>query len=192
MTGELTLARLAALTMRGNDENAGVTERSADQAAAYNRRVGELLRDVRRQRGLSLQEVEARTGAEFRASVVGAYERGERALSLARLARLAGFYEVPVGRLLPGSRDGATVEVETPPPSGRLTIDMPALSAMPGDPYAMLAGLLRTLQRERQDLRSERIAVRSGDRPAIAAILDVPLEELDDRLALAGLLVRPD
>jgi transcriptional regulator with XRE-family HTH domain len=53
------------------------------------RHVGERLRSIRRQKGLSLHDVEARSGHEFKASVLGAYERGERAISVPRLIRLA-------------------------------------------------------------------------------------------------------
>ena len=54
-----------------------------------------------RQKRLSLQEVEAASDQEFKASVLGAYERGERAISVPRLQRLARFYSVPVDQLLP-------------------------------------------------------------------------------------------
>ena len=60
-------------------------------------RVGERLRAIRRQKGLSLHDVEARSNLEFKASVLGAYERGERAISVPRLLRLAEIYEVPAG-----------------------------------------------------------------------------------------------
>src|SRR5262244_1072564 len=64
-------------------------------------RVGERLRAIRRQKGLSLHDVEARSSLEFKASVLGAYERGERAISVPRLLRLAEIYEVPADQLLP-------------------------------------------------------------------------------------------
>ena len=48
-----------------------------------------------------MQEVEARSEAEFKASVLGAYERAERDISVPRLQRLANFYNVPVDQLLP-------------------------------------------------------------------------------------------
>src|SRR5438477_5608470 len=70
-------------------------------AGGYARRVGERLRAIRKQKGLSLQEVEASSQQEFKASVLGAYERGERAISVPRLQRLARFYNVPVDQLLP-------------------------------------------------------------------------------------------
>src|ERR1700724_2776703 len=67
----------------------------------YAGRVGERLRNVRKQQRLSLQAVEAASNQEFKASVLGAYERGERAISVPRLQRLAHFYNVPVEQLLP-------------------------------------------------------------------------------------------
>jgi transcriptional regulator with XRE-family HTH domain len=51
---------------------------------SYAERVGERLRNVRRQQRLSLQAVEASSDHEFKASVLGAYERGERAISVPR------------------------------------------------------------------------------------------------------------
>src|ERR1700724_4891562 len=73
----------------------------------YAGRVGERLRNVRKQQRLSLQAVEAMSDQEFKASVLGAYERGERAISVPRLQRLAKLYDVPVDQLLPP--DDATV-----------------------------------------------------------------------------------
>jgi transcriptional regulator with XRE-family HTH domain len=67
--------------------------------------IGDRLRAIRRQQGLSLHDVEARSGQEFKASVLGAYERGERALSVTRLLRLAELYDVPPDQLLPRSHD---------------------------------------------------------------------------------------
>ena len=73
--------------MNDNDEDEG--------ASAYSVHVGERLRTIRKQKRLSLHEVEAQSDQEFKASVLGAYERGERALSVPRLDRLAQFYRVP-------------------------------------------------------------------------------------------------
>ena len=61
--------------------------------------VGERLRAIRRQKGLSLHDVEARSATEFKASVLGAYERGERAISVPRLLRLSEIYDVPPDQL---------------------------------------------------------------------------------------------
>jgi transcriptional regulator with XRE-family HTH domain len=82
----------------------------------YSQLVGERLRAIRRQKKLSLNEVEAQTNDEFRASVLGAYERGERVISVPRLERLARFYGVSIDQLLP--RDPLTVERNQPGASG--------------------------------------------------------------------------
>src|SRR5436190_22290712 len=76
-------------------------EDQLEDPTGYGRKVGERLRAIRRQKGLSLQDVEASSTQEFKASVLGAYERGERAISVPRLQRLARFYAVPVDQLLP-------------------------------------------------------------------------------------------
>ena len=67
----------------------------------FNIFVGQRLRTARKQRGWSLGEVEAHTDGEFKASVVGAYERGERAISAQRLVRLADAYRINPAELLP-------------------------------------------------------------------------------------------
>ena len=72
-----------------------------DESGDYSKRVGETLRGTRRLKKMSLQEVEGLSSQEFKASVLGAYERGERAISVPRLWRLARFYGVEVRNLLP-------------------------------------------------------------------------------------------
>lgn len=77
----------------------------------FNVALGSRLRAARRRRGWSLTDVEQHTGQEFKASVLGAYERGERALSVHRLYRLSQVYDTPIYHLIPAgaARDeGAT------------------------------------------------------------------------------------
>jgi transcriptional regulator with XRE-family HTH domain len=71
--------------------------------------LGQKLRAARRQRGWSLGEVESHTDGEFKASVVGAYERGERAISVQRFVRLAETYNVVPADLLPLPADAGLV-----------------------------------------------------------------------------------
>src|SRR3954452_10335005 len=67
--------------------------------------IGEALRLARRRKRLSLREVEAGTAHEFKASVLGAYERGERAISVPRLQRLSRFYGVSLTEWFSGEMD---------------------------------------------------------------------------------------
>ncbi|HYX43396.1 MAG TPA: helix-turn-helix transcriptional regulator, partial [Acidimicrobiales bacterium] len=87
-----------------------MSEQSGGPSRLYAQEVGQRLRAIRRQKGLSLQEVEAVSEHEFKASVLGAYERGERVISVPRLQRLAQLYSVPVDQLLPRPADARAAE----------------------------------------------------------------------------------
>lgn len=80
----------------------------------FNVSLGQRLRAARRQRGWSLGQVEAKTKGEFKASVVGAYERGERAISVQRFVGLAESYGVPAAELLPPAqtREGLVIDLD--------------------------------------------------------------------------------
>src|SRR3954452_4599595 len=126
--------------------------------------VGTILRSVRKQRGLSLHAVEAASGEEFKASVLGAYERGERAISVPRLQRLARFYAVPVDRLLGdvggsgpatltsmvGDIDLVTAEQSPPPLSPAcdelVTFDLISLESMNRPGWELLGRYIRMIQ----------------------------------------------
>lgn len=83
------------------DLSLGAPEAAPDALGGRANVVGDRLRDIRRQQGLSLAEVEVRSGGAWKAVVVGAYERGDRAVTISRLAELADFYGVPLASLLP-------------------------------------------------------------------------------------------
>lgn len=67
----------------------------------YNRLLGANLRDVRKSSGWSLRDVHDETHGEFKGSVLGAYERGERAITVERLDRLCVFYGVHPVSVIP-------------------------------------------------------------------------------------------
>jgi len=85
--------------------------------ADYVQVLGARLRDVRQREGLSLQRVEQRSGGRCKAVVMGSYERGDRAVTVQKLAELARFYGVPMSLLLPpedldlGSDDGVAIPI---------------------------------------------------------------------------------
>jgi len=157
--------------------------------SAYSRQVGERLRVIRKQKRLSLQDVEAQSNQEFKASVLGAYERGERALSVPRLDRLAQFYNVPVEQLLPREITGSEAAAIESPINKKLAIDVSKLMQLSGSPFEMLARYLRLIQVQRQDFNGRVITVRGDDTRALAAMLDVPVDQVADRLAALDLLL---
>jgi transcriptional regulator with XRE-family HTH domain len=162
-----------------------------DAPSAYSQQVGERLRVIRKQKRMSLQEVELQSTQEFKASVLGAYERGERALSVPRLDRLAQFYNVPIEQLLPREVTGAEAAAINSPINKKLAIDVSKLVQLSGSPFEMLARYLRLIQVQRQDFNGRVITVRGDDTRAIAAMLDVPVDQVADRLAALDLLFKP-
>jgi len=152
----------------------------------YARVVGERLREIRKQKKLSLQEVEKVSDLEFKASVLGAYERGERAISVPRLHRLALFYRVPVDQLLPGGEDEDDASSHDPDASGA-RIDLTRLEDIDGAEAEMLARYLRMIQVQRQDFNGRVLTIRRDDMRAIACILGVGQEAADRRLDEMGL-----
>ena len=161
-------------------------------ASPYGRRVGERLRAIRRQKRLSLQDVEANSSQEFKASVLGAYERGERAISVPRLERLARYYSVPVDQLLPRSTATPAAPGEVVDLTGRtgrqgVTLDLTQLDAVARPEGEMLGRYLVMIQVQRQDFNGRVLTIREDDLRAVACILGVEIESAVDRLSDLGL-----
>ena len=147
-------------------------------------RLGERLRSIRSQQQLSLHDVERLSEGELKASVVGAYERGERTLSLPRLGRLAEFYRVHISQMLhadPPARDGVAE------PEERVVIDLVALEEQRED-RAALGRFVDAIRSRRGDFNGRVLTVRTGDLLTLAAVLDTSAEGLRDDLAEAGVL----
>lgn len=186
------MKRVMALTDNESDNDAeSFGEGDDDASSAYGRRVGERLRAIRRQKRLSLQDVEANSDQEFKASVLGAYERGERAISVPRLERLAHYYNVPVDQLLPRSSPRSSgVELDL---TGRandskgVTLHLTELDKVPGAEGEMLGRYLVMIQVQRQDFNGRVLTVRHDDLRAVACILGVEIDGAIDRLADLGL-----
>ena len=85
-----------------------------EQSITASAQIGSNLRSIRKEKKLSLQRIEKISNNEFKASVVGAYERGERSISVACLIRLCYFYEVSPSDVLEKNEeiDLTKIEVE--------------------------------------------------------------------------------
>lgn len=158
--------------------------------SAYGRRVGERLRAIRRQKRLSLQDVESQSDQEFKASVLGAYERGERAISVPRLERLALFYSVPIDQLLPRTTNVGVVPgvVDLTEGKAGVTLDLTQVDGVAGPEGEMLGRYLAMIQVQRQDFNGRVLTVRHDDLRAVACILGVDFDDATDRLADLGLV----
>jgi len=172
----------------------------ATPPSAYAYLVGQRIRAIRRQKGLSLQEVEAASAQEFKASVLGAYERGERVISVPRLQRLAGLYTVPVDQLLPPNADVAPVTaaaVDGAAPAGdrrgssdKITFDLARFREIEDAQLEMVFRYLQTIMVQRQDFNGRVLTIRGDDIRAIAGLFGVEPSELARRLDDQHLRVR--
>ena len=184
-------ARLS-VTTRGLEGEIVVNDEKT--SLVYAKRVGERLRAIRKQKDLSLQDVEQASREEFKASVLGAYERGERAISVPRLQRLAKFYNVPVDRLLPGDipLEGAEVidldgEDEAArrmfrDDDERIRIDLQRLGVLQTPERELLSRYLHTIQMQRQDYNGRVLTIRREDLRAIACMFELTPDSLRRRL----------
>ncbi len=187
-------------------DSADDDEREEAARIAYARAVGSRLRAMRKQMRLSLQAVEAMSEQEFKASVLGAYERGERAISVPRLQRLAKLYDVPVDQLLPPDGDSDTrwgsagrqaeavpVAARRSPPgreqNEKVTIDLTKLHTVSGPERDLLRRFLSMIPVHRQAFNGRMITIRSEDVRAIACLFGVTPDTMGKRLDELGLLV---
>jgi len=151
----------------------------------YNDEVGMRLRSIRKQRALSLQDVQRLSEREFKAAVLGAYERGERSLSIPRLQRLSLFYGVPVSQMLPpdGVRDGAGHSRER----GGLTINLSKLDELSATDAVVIERFLRAVQVMRQDFNGKVLTIRGDDLRTLAILLDESEDHFSTRLVSLGI-----
>lgn len=148
------------------------------------RTVGALLREARRRQNLSLAVVAERSGNEFKASSLGAYERGDRAITIQRLHRLASVYGVSVEALLVRrpEPDIDLVRLEGSDPPG-LVIDLSQFRTS-SDPRAIaIMSFGAAIKGMRKESTSSIIVVRRSDTPILASLIGCDPVDLERRLA---------
>ncbi|MED5277270.1 MAG: transcriptional regulator [Actinomycetota bacterium] len=167
---------------------------SEEQDKAYRALVGERIRSIRKQKRLSLQEVESRSDSEFKASVLGAYERADRAISVPRLQRLAIFYNVPVDQLLPGKdalnelTGNSFSSTDTDFSERSVVIDLTKLAESKAPDSTLIDRYLKIIQVKRQDFNGRVLTIRRDDLQALAAIIGTTVDEAPQRLGDLNLL----
>lgn len=135
--------------------------------------LGRKLRSVREQQGLTLRSAAARSEGLFAASLLGAYERGERAVSVQRLAELADVYDVPVHALLPDHPVEIDLRDDRAP---SVSIDLTAIDR--GDPdLQAIERFVRRIRRLRSDPASV-ITIRADDIDLLSSVLEIDREDL--------------
>lgn len=149
----------------------------------YAKALGSRLRAIRTQQGLSLHGVEEKSQGRWKAVVVGSYERGDRAVTVQKLAELADFYGVPVAELLPGGLPSAAAA-----PTPRLVIDLERLQELPREKAGPLARYASTIQSQRGDYNGRVLSIRQEDLRSLSVIYDKSPSALTEELISWGVL----
>jgi transcriptional regulator with XRE-family HTH domain len=160
---------------------------NAPPGRGYAKALGERLRGIRTQKGMSLQDVQEASAGRWKAAVIGAYERGDRNVSIARLSQLADFYGVPVPMILP--EDG----VRPPAPAsqvGNIVLDLEVLQRVPSPERDALERFASAIQFRRGDYNGRRLSIRRDDLVFLGLLYELTSDELASRLREWGLLVR--
>jgi transcriptional regulator with XRE-family HTH domain len=152
----------------------------------YSLSLGARLRAIRQQQGLSLHAVEAKSAGKWKAVVVGSYERGDRAISVTKLAELAQFYGTPVSQLLPES-PRRLHSVRTP---GRIVIDLEAMGRVPAEIVAPLAKFVAAIQSKRGDYNGRVLTIRADDLETLGLLFDQSVDDVVERLT-AWSIIQP-
>ena len=156
---------------------------------------------MRRQKRLSLQAVEKASSLEFKASVLGAYERASGRSRSRGCSAWPGCTACrwtsccrPTGASRRARAAGAGLphaNGERPDPEGKpfkVVVDLLRLSEVQGPERELLRRFLASVQVQRQDFNGEVLTIRSEDLRVMASMLGQSLATLLKRLEELGVL----
>jgi transcriptional regulator with XRE-family HTH domain len=164
-----------------------VTEAEPADSRAYGKLLGAKLRAIRQQQKLSLNAVQELSSGRWKAVVVGSYERGDRALTVARLAELAAFYDVPVSEIVPAATVRSVRSYQSS--SAGIVLDLQGLRAMSVERAGPLARFAKAIQDQRGDYNNRMLSVQREDLRSLAIIYDRSLDQLLTLLSEWGVLL---
>lgn len=157
-------------------------EQPAQGSSDYARALGARLRAIRMQQHLSLHGVERKSAGKWKAVVVGSYERGDRAVSVQRLAELAQFYGVPVNELLPPQPGSTPSAGGSGTPLARIVLNLDRVAQLADNNGEILRRYVASIQRQRGELSTRTLPVRNEDMRTLALMYDTSVESLTERL----------
>jgi transcriptional regulator with XRE-family HTH domain len=148
-------------------------------------RVGQELKKIRRQRGLSLAEVETLSGGRWKAVVIGSYERADRAISIGRLSALMAMYQAPISALFPAAALAPISEQAQTSHGIDLTRRAELQHHLPA-----LARFVSAVVNIRGDWNGHILTIRESDLRLLAMSEGVSFLELIEKLEVHRLLVQ--
>lgn len=127
------------------------------------------IRQLRREKGLTLLDCEIRSHGRIRAVVLGAYERGDRSMSLKKVIEIAELFDIPLIHLLARELEPELSQIA----SSRHIYDLRALRALaPSEQKVLLSRYLSRIAEQRGDWAGEVISIREADVEAITRLID--------------------
>ena len=136
------------------------------------------LRSLRKSRGWTLHDIEQKSHGSIKSVVMGSYERGTRAISLARCLELANLFAIPIAELLaaPESRVTKSVEIE------RFDLRQSAQLATKESEFRSLNNFLIAIAQRRGDWNGEILTLRSSDLDTLTLLLAMNRVQLNQWL----------
>jgi transcriptional regulator with XRE-family HTH domain len=142
--------------------------------------VAQRIRSIRKSRGWTLHDIESRSSGSIKAVVMGSYERGTRAISLARALELANLFAIPIADLLGDFNQS----YENLAHSQRFDQRRVSLMAQENEDSALnkLNSYLIAIAARRGDWNGEILTLRSSDLDTLTLLLEMNQSQLDQWL----------
>ena len=127
------------------------------------------LREIRKSKGWSLQDVEHHSNGKWKAVVIGSYERADRAISLKKAISLMQFYQVPITELFP--------EITTQVTARSVSVNLNKLAESSETKSQILQRFTKIISNRRKDWNGQILTIRANDLQFLA--LQIEKNEAD-------------
>lgn len=127
------------------------------------------LREIRKSKGWSLQDVEHHSNGKWKAVVIGSYERADRAISLKKAISLMQFYQVPIAELFP--------EITTQVTARSVSVNLNKLAGSSDTKSQILQRFTKSISNRRKDWNGQILTIRANDLQFLA--LQIEKNEAD-------------
>jgi transcriptional regulator with XRE-family HTH domain len=127
------------------------------------------LREIRKSKGWSLQDVEHHSNGKWKAVVIGSYERADRAISLKKAISLMQFYQVPITELFP--------EITTQVTAQSVSVNLNKLAESSETKSQILQRFTKSISNRRKDWNGQILTIRANDLQFLA--LQIEKNEAD-------------
>lgn len=143
------------------------------------------LREIRKSKGWSLQDVEKISKGKWKAVVIGSYERSDRAISLKKTIELMDFYQVPISALF----EEEMARSSNDEPFDSLILDQRLINKSTEENLVGIKRLVSFITLRRRDWNGEVLSLRSTDLQFISILLNKRPEEATTFLKENGYLL---